>query len=171
MQTRYAATDLASFTAEVAGNFRALIEAAGLALEIDCAPLSEPVYVDRDLWEKIIFNLLSNAYKFTFEGSIRVAVAPSADAKGVKLTVTDTGVGIPADELEHMFDRFHRVEGQGAIAEGTGIGLALVREYVVLHAGEVEVESAVGEGSTFTVTLPFGNQGPAPAARARRSSR
>ena len=159
LQTRYVATDLASFTAEVAGNFRSLIEAAGLALEIDCAPLSEPVYVDRDLWEKIIFNLLSNAYKFTFEGSIRVAVAPSADAKGVKLTVTDTGVGIPADELEHMFDRFHRVEGQkGRSLEGTGIGLALVREYVVLHAGEVEVESAVGEGSTFTVTLPFGNR-------------
>ncbi len=159
LKARYAPTDLASLTAELAGNFRSLVEAGGLALEIDCAALPEPVYVDRDLWEKIVFNLVSNAYKFTFVGSIRVALAVSLDGAGATLTVSDTGVGIPQSELEHMFERFHRVEGQRSRSfEGTGIGLALVREFVALHGGEVAAASETGQGSTFIVTLPFGRR-------------
>ncbi|MBV8818751.1 MAG: sigma 54-interacting transcriptional regulator [Acidobacteriaceae bacterium] len=117
-------------------------------------PIAEPVYVDRDMWEKVVSNLLSNAFKFTFEGAVAVTLKSVA---GVELQVRDTGVGIPEDQRERVFERFHRIEGTNARTyEGTGIGLALVLELVKLHGGQVRVESTVGQGSTFTVTIPHG---------------
>ncbi len=112
-------------------------------------------YVDREMWEKIVLNLLSNAVKFTPAGRIEVRVS-AADGQAV-LTVRDTGVGLPADERELLFDRFHRVTGAWSRShEGTGIGLALVRELAELHGGSVAADSEVGRGSVFTVRIPFG---------------
>jgi signal transduction histidine kinase/DNA-binding response OmpR family regulator len=155
VEAAFEPTDLAVLTADLASGFRSAAERAGLRLVIECAPLPEPVYVDRDMWEKIVLNLLSNALKFTLAGEIRVTLR-SAPGEA-QLEVRDTGVGIPGDEMPRVFERFHRVrESHGRSQEGTGIGLALVRELVTLHGGRVEVTSAPGQGATFSVTLPLG---------------
>lgn len=152
--------DLAAYTSELASAFRSLVEKAGMRLVVDCPPLdglAAPVYVDRDMWEKVVLNLLSNAFKFTLEGSIIVGLHAVEGGQYVELTVRDTGVGIPPDELPRLFERFHRVEGaQSRTHEGSGIGLALVQELIHLHGGEIRVESAVGAGATFFVRLPVG---------------
>ena len=155
-QASYEPTDLARFTAELASVFRSAIERAEMKLMIDCPPLSEPVYVDREMWEKIVLNLISNAFKFTFEGEIEVSLRRSRRARS-ELTVRDTGTGIPAEEIPRLFDRFHRVKGaRGRSYEGSGIGLALVQELVKLHGGNVRVESEVDRGSSFIVSIPLG---------------
>ena len=155
VQAIYEPTDLAVLTADLVSNFRSAIEKAGMTLIVDCSPLDTPVYVDREMWEKIILNLVSNAFKYTFKGSITVTLRQRGIM--VEVAVTDTGVGIPAEELPHMFERFHRVKGTaGRTYEGTGIGLSLVQELVKLHSGTVSVKSTVGVGSTFTVALPLG---------------
>jgi len=156
VQALYEPVDLGSFTAELASVFRSAIETAGLTLSVDCPSLTAPVYVDRDMWEKIVLNLISNAFKFTFDGEIEIALGQTATH--AELTVRDTGTGIPADALPRIFERFHRVPGaQGRSHEGSGIGLALVQELVQLHAGQVTVESSYGKGSTFRVSLPLGS--------------
>ncbi|WP_371782289.1 SpoIIE family protein phosphatase [Streptosporangium subroseum] len=152
--------DLAALTAELASLFQAALEHGGLRLVLNCPPLPQPVWADRDAWEKITLNLLSNAFKFTLAGEITITV----DAHGgqARLRVTDTGAGIASSELPYLFDRFHRVAGTVARSgEGSGIGLSLVRELVERHGGTIEVESALGAGSTFTVLLPFGEPSPA----------
>lgn len=155
MEAAYEATDLAAYTAELASLFRSATDKAGLRLAVSCPALPEPVYVDRQMWEKIVLNLLSNAYKHTFAGEIEVAL--HWREKSVELTVRDTGVGIAPDQLEHIFDRFHRVPNVRARShEGSGIGLALVQELARLHGGEISVTSAPGVGSTFTATILAG---------------
>ena len=155
VQASFEPTDLASFTSDLASTFRSAIERAGLRFRVSCAPLDEPTYVDRALWEKLVLNLLSNALKFTLAGEI--AVELRAVDGGVELAVRDTGTGIPAAELPRMFERFHRIEGQkGRTHEGSGIGLALVNEIAKLHGASVSVESTVGAGSTFVVRLARG---------------
>ncbi|RGC70042.1 Sensor histidine kinase TmoS [Micromonospora sp. MW-13] len=163
LAAHYEPTDLADYTSRLASTFRSATERVGLRLVVDCPPLPGPVFVDRDLWEKIVLNLVSNAVKFTFDGEVRVRVRAVDGA--ARLEVTDTGVGIAPEELSHVFERFHRVPGVRARThEGTGIGLALVGELVEMHGGRAEAHSRVGEGSTFTVTLPFGSAH-LPAAR------
>ncbi len=155
MQAIYLATDLAAFTIDLASVFRSATERAGLKLALDCPELGEPVFVDRGMWEKIVLNLISNAFKFTFEGAITVSLAQVGDQ--VELRVRDTGVGIPETELPRLFDRFHRVENtRSRTHEGSGIGLALVQELVKLHGGSVRAESKVGKGTTFIVSVPLG---------------
>ncbi len=157
VQASYQPTDLAGFTSEIASAFDSAMDNAGLRFSVACQPLAEPVYVDRDMWEKIVLNLLSNALKFTLEGEVDLTLQPVDGA--VELRVRDTGVGIPEEHRERMFERFHRIEGAAARTyEGTGIGLALVQELVKLHGGSVRVESALGAGSTFTVTIPRGKE-------------
>jgi signal transduction histidine kinase len=152
----YEAVDLAAFTNELASVFRSSIEKAGLKLIVDHSPIDAEVFVDREMWEKIVFNLLSNAFKFTFEGQISVSLRKLGG--NVELEVSDTGTGIPDAEVPHLFERFHRVKGaRGRSYEGSGIGLALVQELVKLHGGTVRVTSAVGHGSTFTVSIPTGS--------------
>ena len=107
------------------------------------------------MWEKIVLNLLSNAFKHTFKGGIRVQLAWQAGS--VKLCVEDTGIGIAPEDIPRLFDRFHRIQGAASRThEGTGIGLALVKELVQLHAGVIKVQSELGKGSRFTVTLQSG---------------
>ena len=155
VQAVYLATDLARFTSELASVFRSATDKAGLRLIVDCSDLGEPVYVDRDMWEKVVLNLISNAFKFTFEGEIAVSVHRVGDM--AELRVRDTGVGIPAEAIPKLFERFNRVPNMPSRThEGSGIGLALVHELVKLHGGSVRTESIVGQGSTFVVTIPFG---------------
>ncbi|MBI3477617.1 MAG: response regulator [Acidobacteria bacterium] len=154
-QASYEPTDLAAYTAELASVFRSAIEKAGLALDIDCLSLPEPIYVDREMWEKIVLNLLSNALKHTFEGGITVKLRWFGDH--AELSIADTGIGIAVAELPRVFERFHRVkDARSRTHEGTGIGLALVKELVSLHGGKVCVESEEGKGSVFSVSLLAG---------------
>jgi CheY-like chemotaxis protein len=151
----YEPVNFATLTSDLASNFGSACQRAGLKLVVDCLPLPEPVWVDREMWEKIVLNLISNAFKFTFEGKITVRVRQ--EGGNAVLVIEDTGTGIPEDEIPRLFDRFHRVEGaQGRTHEGTGIGLALVQELAKLHGGVVRAQSVLGEGSTFTVTIPLG---------------
>ncbi|WP_394822818.1 ATP-binding protein [Pendulispora albinea] len=148
--------DLPAFTADLASAFRSAIERAGLRLTLELAPLSAPAFVDRDMWEKIVLNLLSNALKFTFEGEIRVSLQQQGGC--VELRVRDTGSGIPEAEIGRVFERFHRVRGvRSRTHEGTGIGLALVKDLVKIHGGDIAVESQLGTGTQFTVTIPTGS--------------
>jgi signal transduction histidine kinase len=152
----FAPTDLSELTAGLAGAFQSLFDDAGIRFVVECEPLPEPVYVDSAHWEKVMMNLLSNAFKFTFEGEIRVTLSFAGDH--VELSVRDTGTGIPEAELPRIFERFHRVEGaRGRSFEGSGIGLSLVHELVRLHGGSIDVKSEVGRGSTFTVAIPTGS--------------
>jgi signal transduction histidine kinase/DNA-binding response OmpR family regulator len=152
----YEPTDLAAFTTDLASVFRSAIEKAGLQLIVDCSPLPDVVYVDRDMWEKIVLNLLSNAFKFTFDGRITVSLHSLGEC--VELRVADTGVGIPESDLPRTFERFHRVRHtRGRTHEGTGIGLALVQELARLHGGTVSVKSREGHGTTFTVSIRTGS--------------
>jgi len=157
MQATYAPMDVCALTRELAGTFRSAIEHAGLRFGVDCSEIDAPVYLDRDMWEKIVLNLLSNALKYTFNGGIDVEVRPVEGA--FELSVADTGTGIPAAELPRVFARFHRVEGTRARThEGTGIGLALTHELVRLHGGTITVDSEVERGTRFTVRIPTGRE-------------
>jgi PAS domain S-box-containing protein len=163
IETVYEATDLAAYTAELASAFRSLVERAGLRFVVDCPPAGAEAFIDRELWEKIVFNLLSNAFKYTLEGEIRVAVRDAGEH--LELAVSDTGTGIEAGELPHVFERFHRVHNARARThEGTGIGLALVDELVKRHGGTIAVESRLERGTTFVVSIPKGS-GHLPADR------
>ena len=156
MQASYEPADIAQVTAELASVFRSAVDRAGLAFKVDCPPLPEPVYLDRGMWEKVVLNLLSNALKFTFDGSVRIAVR--AEGGQAVVTVADTGIGVPAREMPRLFERFHRIENTRSRSnEGSGIGLALVQELVQLHGGTITASSTEGAGTTFTIRLPFGH--------------
>jgi PAS domain S-box-containing protein len=155
VQASFEPTDVAALTRDLASTFRSAIERAGLKFVVACEDLQEPLFIDREMWEKIVLNLLSNAFKFTLHGEITVRLRREHEA--AVLTVTDTGVGVSDKELPRLFDRFHRVEGSEArTQEGSGIGLALVQELVKLHGATVDAASTLGQGTTFRVRVPFG---------------
>ena len=156
VQASYVPVDLARTTLDLAGVFESAMAKGGLDYHVELQDLGQPVYVDRDMWEKIVFNLLSNAFKFTLHGSVTIRLA---EHEGMaRLSVLDTGTGIPEHELPRMFERFHRIEGApGRTYEGTGIGLALIQELVRLHGGSIAVSSTYGQGTRFDVDLPFGS--------------
>jgi PAS domain S-box-containing protein len=157
VKAKYVPTDAVSLTASLASNFRSIIERAGIAFKVDTAKITRNVYLDRDMWEKIIFNLLSNAYKYTLRGEIAVNIKEDGDL--FRVQVADTGTGIPESELPKMFTRFHRIANSaGRSFEGSGIGLSMIREFILQHGGDITVESKEGKGTTFTVTIPFGNK-------------
>lgn len=156
-KARFQMVDITKFTRELASNFLSLVESAGLGYELDFREISAEVYVDRVMWEKIVLNLISNAFKYTLNGKIIVSLCQEGNY--VVLRVKDTGVGIPREELPKMFQRFHRVQNTtGRTYEGTGIGLSLVSELVNLHSGRISVESEVGVGSQFIVEIPVGRE-------------
>ena len=149
--------DLGLLAVESASVFRAATDRAGLELSVDVPKGDSTIEADPDMLEKMLLNLLSNAFKFTFEG--RIGVRVSIGERAV-IEVSDTGTGIPEAALEHLFERFSRVEGaDGRSDEGSGIGLALVGELVHLHGGEITVTSRLGEGSTFRIELPMRQEG------------
>ena len=157
VQAHFRPTDLGEYTEELASNFRSACDRAGLRLVTHCGRLDQLVYVDTEMWERIVLNLVSNAFKYTLAGTITVELAAAPDNEAAVLTVRDTGVGIPEAELPHIFDRFHRIDGQrGRTLEGTGIGLALVNELVRLHGGSIAVESRIDAGTAVSVRVPFG---------------
>ena len=155
MRAEFRPTDVAKLTADLAGTFREATDRGGVDLVVDCESPARPVYVDPDLWERIVLNLISNAFKATLTGSIEVRLHNVDDH--LELSVKDTGTGIEPREMERLFQRFHRVRSVARSYEGTGIGLALVKELTELHGGEVTATSTLGEGSEFVVTLPFGS--------------
>ena len=153
VDANFESTDLSTYTTELVAQFETVFDRGGVLLEINVEPLSGLVNIDRELWEKIIFNLLSNAFKFTFEGKVVVSLFEKDEF--IHLTVNDSGTGIPEDEISKVFERFYRVQGSLSRSfEGSGIGLALVKEMTKLHGGSVSVESTYGKGSTFKVSLP-----------------
>lgn len=155
MQMVFRPTDISKITSDIASNFTSATAKAGLEFEIDCPHFSEPIYLDEEMWEKIVLNLLSNAFKFTFEGKISVQIRMLADA--AELRVSDTGVGISKEDQGKIFDRFHRVpQSRSRSFEGSGIGLALVNELIKLHGGNVRVESESEKGTSFIVHIPRG---------------
>jgi len=156
VQAHFVPLDLARLTSELASVFEAAMVKGGLAYRVEVEDLGAPVYVDHDMWEKIVFNLLSNAFKFTLHGSVTVQLR--RHGAGVRLSVLDTGTGIPEAELGRVFERFHRIEGApGRTYEGTGIGLALIDELVQLHGGTIAVASTLEQGTRFDVDIPFGH--------------
>lgn len=156
LDARFEPVDLAAYTADLVSVFRSAAHRAGVELTVNCPPTIEPAWVDRFMWEKIVLNLVSNALKSTFEGRISVELA-SVNGE-FELSVSDTGTGISASELPHLFERFRRVEGaRRRTNEGSGIGLALVNELVEIHVGTITVESDLGTGSTFRVRIPSGH--------------
>jgi signal transduction histidine kinase len=153
----YQQVDLSQLTMDLASTFRSAVERAGLEFRVECEASAAPVFVDPQMWERILLNLLSNAFKFTFDGGIGVRLAAVGSGL-VELSVSDTGIGIPEHELPRVFERFHRIEGRRARThEGSGIGLALVSDLVQLHGGTIRVESEVGRGTVFRVTIPTGS--------------
>lgn len=168
VKANFRSTDLATYTAELASVFRSAMEKAGLSYIVECRALPEHVYVDQEMWEKIVLNLVSNALKSTFDGSVTVRLKDQGGH--AELVVRDTGTGIPEHEIPHLFERFRRIENaRRRTHEGSGIGLALVHELVQMHGGKIKVESRVGKGTTFTVTLPYGS-GHLPQERIRRDA-
>jgi signal transduction histidine kinase len=156
MDAAFEPADLALLTRDQAGAFASAIERAGLELVVDCPALAQPIFVDTEMWTKVVLNLVSNAFKFTLEGGITVSLR--GDESGATLVVRDTGVGIAAADVPRIFGRFYRAERVNARThEGSGIGLALVRELVEIHGGTITVQSALGEGARFTVHLPAGS--------------
>lgn len=156
IEASYEATDLAGLTTDLASVFRSAFERAGVALTLDCPKLPADVYVDRDMWEKIVLNLVSNAFKFTFKGEVRVSQRALGDH--IELEVSDTGCGVAAEDLPRLFERFFRGRTtQARTHEGSGIGLSLVHELVKLHGGSIEARSEVGVGTAITLRIPCGS--------------
>jgi PAS domain S-box-containing protein len=154
LQPEPEALDPAALTTEIAGLFRSACEAAGLELAVDCGAAHGQALLDREMWEKIVSNLLSNAHKFTEAGRICLRLARHGEA--LVLTVADTGPGIAPEELDRVFERFYRsARTVGRSAEGSGVGLALVQELARLHGGDVSASGSPGAGACFTVTVPW----------------
>ncbi|MCK5765998.1 MAG: response regulator, partial [Bacteroidales bacterium] len=148
--------DIVSLTKGYVQSFESLAQQQNIQLTYNSDIAFLPLYIDRDKIEKILYNLLSNALKFTGNrGKVDVSLGEAEDF--VSLRISDTGAGISEDDLEHIFDRFYRAENSN-YQEGTGIGLALAKELVELHHGKIEVESELGTGTTFTVFLPKGKE-------------
>ncbi|MBI4617698.1 MAG: HAMP domain-containing histidine kinase [Planctomycetes bacterium] len=132
---------------------------AGLAVSLDVPADLPPIVADPQALEEVLWNLLSNAKKYSPDGG-EVEVSARAASGECRIAVRDRGIGIPARFREKIFEKFFRIEDDRTVAvEGTGLGLAIVRHIVRAHRGRVEVESVPGEGSTFTVVLPVGGKG------------
>jgi len=132
-----------------------------ISVKVNHGPLMYSAMADQDMMHQVLLNLLSNAVKYTPEGG-RVAVTiENDDATGsIMLAVSDTGLGIPPDSIDKVFEKFYRIENYKRVASGTGLGLSLVRHIVeTVHKGRISVESQLGLGSRFTVLIPYEHQG------------
>ena len=158
-----APSDLGVLTAECVSMFEFMARQSGIRLTVDDDPGSI-ANVDRALWQRILVNLVGNAFKYTEAGSIRVRIYVDRDT--VVLAVQDTGVGISAGDLPHIFERFRRADdtARERSIEGTGLGFALVQQFVRMHDGSIDIESVVGTGTTVTVRVPRLLQPASPAS-------
>ncbi|RIB30861.1 hypothetical protein C2G38_2237965 [Gigaspora rosea] len=167
LKAHYRETNIAKFTLELASDFKGMAKTLNLNYNIDIPnpdefglALGDKIYLDHDLYETIVFNLCSNAFKHTWKGQITVRLyldCINEKKNMVVLEVSDTGVGISESALPNIFQRFYRVESQGSRShEGTGIGLALVKELITLHGGDITVTSVVNQGTTFKCWFPIG---------------
>jgi signal transduction histidine kinase len=155
MEARYEPVDLASFTADLASVFRSAIGRAGLAYQVDCRELPEPVYIDREMWEKVVLNLLSNALKFTKEGSVSLVAERGPGIVTIK--VVDTGIGVSPEGQKRLFQKFAQADG-GHSREygGTGLGLVITKHLMEMMGGTISLFSeGAGRGTTMTVTVPI----------------
>jgi signal transduction histidine kinase len=158
LEARFEEVEISQMTKDLASSFRSAIELSGITYEVSVDRLKHAISVDVDMWENIVLNLISNAFKYTEKGKIKVGLYEINNA--LTFEVSDSGIGLGDDQLDKIFDRFYRINNQrGRSQEGTGIGLAMVKELVHLHEGEISVKSKVGEGSTFTVVIPFAKIG------------
>ena len=151
--------DIVYFVRGVAGSFAAQAARQGVALQIETEPDAFTAWFDPDIMEKVLYNLVANALKFTPDGgsiTVRCRLENPGESPQLMLEVDDTGVGVSAEHTAHIFERFYQVNGQNrAKKAGTGIGLALTRELVELHRGQIRVESQPGVGTTFVVSMPI----------------
>ncbi|QLE58498.1 response regulator [Nostoc sp. TCL26-01] len=156
MQPNFRPCDLVDFVSQIAESFRPYCEKKALHLitQLDECP---KVYIDMEKFDKVVYNLLSNAMKFTPEGGT-ISVKLQSEGNYCILQVQDTGIGIVQEQIPHLFERFRQAEGsENRSYEGSGLGLALVKELVELHGGKVTVESVYGQGTIFTLWLVVGN--------------
>lgn len=162
LKATFRPANLGVVTRDLAGLFRGAIERAKLRYIVECDLTPRNVYVDPDHWEKLVFNLIGNALKYTMRGFVHVTL--SYEQSGVLLSVKDSGVGIPISDLGLVGERFHRVQSVSRSHEGTGIGLALIKELIKMHGGVLEIDSSTtsesmdgSHGSTFRVRIPLGS--------------
>ncbi|MGB0561595.1 MAG: GAF domain-containing protein, partial [Spirulinaceae cyanobacterium] len=165
MQPTFSPCDLPEFAEQIVAVFQPYCDRKQIQLQTQF-PACPTVYLDLEKFDKVLYNLLSNAMKFTpAEGRITITARPTETASEIELSVADTGIGITADQIPHLFERFRQAEGSVSRSyEGTGLGLALVKEIVELHGGQIVVESVhqsqcnTGQtsGTCFRITLPVG---------------
>jgi signal transduction histidine kinase/DNA-binding response OmpR family regulator/ligand-binding sensor domain-containing protein len=167
MKPRASRMNIVPLVKGIAYSFESSAGMRGIALSVSVEEEEIEVYCDKDMVEKMLSNLLSNAFKFTPAGGtvtvsvalpqIRNQISDISNQNLIAIAVADTGMGIPPDQLDKVFDRFYQVDAsQTHEHEGSGLGLALVKELVELHHGTIQVQSEVGQGTTFTVRLPLG---------------
>lgn len=157
VEVRASEADLVPFLRDIMQSFAPLAEREGIEARLLVPERPVLIFFDPDLLERVLLNLLSNAFKFTPEGGIVEIELTHPAPDGVTITVRDSGPGISEEQLPHLFDRFYQGEqSDGAFQPGTGIGLSLAKELVLLHGGRLDVESATGFGSTFSVHLRTG---------------
>ena len=163
MDVRPSDVELEPLVAECLRTVEPMVESERVRLNMEIETGLPLVFMDRDKLKQVLVNLLSNAVKFTEQGTITIAV--SRHDGGVRLAVADTGIGIPEDKLEPIFEEFHQVDSSSTRQYGgTGLGLAITRRLTHLIGGEISVESELGKGSTFSVVLPLRYSGPRAAA-------
>ncbi|PZO44245.1 MAG: adenylate cyclase [Pseudanabaena frigida] len=157
MQACFRACDIVEFTSQTIDSFRPYCDRKNINLLSDFSECPE-IYLDLEKFDKVLYNLLSNAMKFTpSNGNITVRINPDRDGKHCVLSVRDTGIGIRQDQIPFLFDRFRQAEGSvNRSYEGSGLGLALVKELVNLHGGDISVTSDYGHGTTFAISIPTG---------------
>src|SRR5690606_1519312 len=153
-------SDIISFLEARAYAFSSLAEHKNIHFVVELPDEKIGAYFDRDKLEKIVNNLLSNAYQFTHErglATLKGQAVTQGNKEWMQIHVEDSGKGIPPEEINKIFDRFYQVDSfQTREQEGTGIGLALTKELVELHHGIIQVESIPEQGTTFTLLLPLG---------------
>nr|WP_294898805.1 two-component regulator propeller domain-containing protein [uncultured Pedobacter sp.] len=149
--------DFISFAKDVAESFKDLAERKRINFNFKSSIMAYPTSFDQEKVERILFNLLSNAFKFTLpEGDISLCIDGTEEKNGLKITLKDTGIGMEKSVTEHIFERFFQDDTKGEILnQGSGIGLAITKEFVRLHGGSIEVESVSGKGSAFIIYLPL----------------
>jgi two-component sensor histidine kinase len=158
MTMKFEDLDLRGLIEFIHSSFKTQTDGKSIRLQMELPPKVPTVYADREKLEQVLTNLMGNAIKFTPEGGEIVISAKPYDGNGshMAVSVKDTGAGIPADQLDKIFEKFHQVEGslQRSVG-GTGLGLAIAKGLVEAHQGKIFVESEVGKGSRFTFTLPI----------------